>query len=63
MLVPTRLGPDKAKTTNDHSKIVTVLNTKEAVNLLDVTLTEEKKADALLTKMAETVVNGRAQAA
>jgi ferritin-like metal-binding protein YciE len=39
------------------------LNMKDAVKLIDVTLAEEKKTDALLTKLAETVVNAQAQAA
>jgi ferritin-like metal-binding protein YciE len=36
---------------------------KDAVKLIDETLAEEKKTDALLTKLAETVVNAEAQAA
>ncbi len=38
------------------------LGMKEAVKLLDATLQEEKKADALLTQIAEKTVNANAQA-
>jgi len=41
----------------------TALGMKDAVKLIDETLAEEKKTDALLTKLAETVVNAEAQAA
>jgi ferritin-like metal-binding protein YciE len=37
------------------------LGLKDAVSLLDATLQEEKKTDAALTKIAETVVNQEAQ--
>ncbi len=37
------------------------LGLKDAVSLLDATLQEEKKTDATLTKIAETVVNREAQ--
>ena len=37
------------------------LGLKDAVKLLDETLQEEKKTDAALTKIAETVVNQRAE--
>jgi ferritin-like metal-binding protein YciE len=33
---------------------------KDAANLLDQTLQEEKKTDALLTKLAETQINSKA---
>jgi ferritin-like metal-binding protein YciE len=33
---------------------------KDAANLLDQTLQEEKKTDALLTKLAETQINRKA---
>ena len=39
------------------------LGLKEAVRLLEQTLEEEKKTDATLTKIAEAVVNHRAEAA
>jgi ferritin-like metal-binding protein YciE len=39
------------------------LGLNDAVRLLDQTLEEEKKTDAALTKIAETVVNQQAQAA
>lgn len=39
------------------------LGMNDAVKLIDQTLAEEKKTDALLTKLAETVVNAEAQAA
>ena len=39
------------------------LGMKDAVKLIDQTLAEEKKTEALLTKLAETVVNAEAQAA
>ena len=39
------------------------LGLNDAVELLDQTLEEEKKTDATLTKIAETVVNQQAQAA
>jgi ferritin-like metal-binding protein YciE len=35
----------------------------EAVKLLDATLAEEKKTDAALTELAETLVNQEAEAA
>jgi ferritin-like metal-binding protein YciE len=38
----------------------TQLGMKDAANLLDQTLQEEKKTDALLTKLAETQVNRKA---
>lgn len=41
----------------------TELGLNQAVRLLDATLTEEKKTDAALTQLAETVVNQEAQAA
>jgi len=41
----------------------TKLNMPEAVKLLDQTLTEEKKTDESLTKIAETAVNAEAEAA
>jgi ferritin-like metal-binding protein YciE len=37
------------------------LGLKDAVSLLDATLQEEKKTDATLTKIAETVVNREAE--
>jgi ferritin-like metal-binding protein YciE len=39
------------------------LGLKDAVRLLEATLEEEKKTDATLTKLAETLVNQRAEAA
>ncbi|MGB7886480.1 MAG: DUF892 family protein, partial [Xanthobacteraceae bacterium] len=39
------------------------LGLNDAVRLLEQTLEEEKKTDATLTKIAETVVNQRAEAA
>ena len=39
------------------------LGLEEAVRLLELTLAEEKKTDATLTKIAETVVNQQAEAA
>jgi ferritin-like metal-binding protein YciE len=39
------------------------LGLNQAVKLLDATLTEEKKADAALTQLAESVVNQEAEAA
>ena len=39
------------------------LGLNDAVRLLDQTLEEEKKTDAALTKIAETVVNQQAEAA
>jgi len=39
------------------------LGLRDAVKLLDATLAEEKKTDADLTKLAESVVNQRAEAA
>jgi ferritin-like metal-binding protein YciE len=39
------------------------LGMKDVVKLIDQTLAEEKKTDALLSKLAETVVNAEAQAA
>ena len=39
------------------------LGMKDAVNLLDQTLAEEKKTDDTLTKLADTAVNAEAQAA
>jgi ferritin-like metal-binding protein YciE len=39
------------------------LGLEEAVKLLDTTLAEEKKADELLTEIAETSVNQHAEAA
>ena len=39
------------------------LGLEDAVPLLDATLQEEKKADALLSKIAETIANARAKAA
>jgi ferritin-like metal-binding protein YciE len=39
------------------------LGMREAVRLLDQTLTEEKKTDATLTKLAESLVNQQAEAA
>jgi ferritin-like metal-binding protein YciE len=39
------------------------LGLRDAVSLLDATLAEEKKTDADLTKLAESVVNQQAEAA
>jgi ferritin-like metal-binding protein YciE len=39
------------------------LGLNDAVRLLDQTLEEEKKTDATLTKIAETIVNQQAEAA
>jgi ferritin-like metal-binding protein YciE len=39
------------------------LGLSDAAQLLDQTLQEEKKTDATLTKIAETVVNQQAEAA
>ena len=39
------------------------LGLSQAVKLLDATLTEEKKTDAALSKIAETAINRRAEAA
>ena len=41
----------------------TELGLNQAVRLLDATLTEEKKTDAALTQLAETVINQEAEAA